>query len=204
MNLQDVYSIDQETLMSLASQLQTIGSVVLQDVQTIITTLQGIDITGTPKEALESSVSEINAALSKLTMPDQLGNTLAQIAENAGMQEDKINKIFGGWSEGLAAIAANITQGIKAVIDAATSTPVGSENYTLTDYLSDTSKDFANSTASFVSNTNKLVYSVTGNNIKTGIENLFSNAVGSFQTLISGATSGNSSISSFLGGLFNR
>lgn len=204
MNLNDIFAIDKETVMALASQLQTIGGVVLQDVQTIITTLQGIEITGTPKEALESSVSEINSALGKLTLPDELGNALAQIAENAGMQEDKVTKIFGGWSEGLAAIAANITQGVKAVIEAASTTPVGSENYTLTEYLSDTSKDFANSTASFVSNTNKLVYSVTGNTIKGGLENLVSNAVGSIQTLFNGLSSGNSSISGFIGGLFNR
>lgn len=198
------YQYNTEDLNKLKNELQNIGGIVTTDLKSILDALSGIDITGTPKEAIDSCVTSVSGAISKLTMPDKLGDALGDVATNLGMQEETVNKIFSGWSGGLSNISSSIATGIKGITDALTSTPTNAKDYTVVDYLSDTTKNLADSTVKFAQDTNKLIYSFTGNNIATNIGNLASNAVGTFKTIVGKVTSGSSSIGGVLSKLFNK
>lgn len=199
-----LYSYDPEKLQAISSELQNIGGVVVQDLNTILNELRGIDMTGEPKEKLNSCVDTVASALGKLTMPDAIGDAIGKVATNLGMQEEYVTKIFTGWSSGLGEVSASIAQGIKGIANALTETPVGAENYTVANYLTDTTKNLAGTTVKIFEDTNKLIYSFTGNNIATNVKDLATKAVGGFKTLISSATSGNSSIGGFLSKIFNK
>ena len=200
----NLYQFDEEKLQAIASELQNIGGVVSKDLQTILSELQGIDMTGEPKEKLNSCVDTVASALGKLTMPDTIGDAIGKVATNLGMQEEYVTKIFSGWSNGLGEISASIAGGIKGIANAITETPVGYENYTVSNYLSDTTKNLAGTTVKIFEDTNKLIYSFTGNNIATNVKDLASKAVGGFQTVVNNITSGNSSIGGFLSKIFNK
>lgn len=195
---------DPEKLQAISSELQNIGGVVAQDFQTILNELSGIDITGEPKDKLNNCVDTVASALGKLTMPDAIGDAIGKVATNLGMQDEYVTKIFTGWSNGLGEISASIAGGIKGIANAITETPVGAENYTVANYISDTTQNLVGTTVKIAEDTNKLIYSFTGNNIATNIKDLASKAVGGFKTIVSNASSGNSTIGGFLSKIFNK